>query len=397
MPTSTPKLPRPGPGRLRERRRLVLHAVVHAAALVTLLTALRSGVDVGADLIVLGLAAVLASAFPLPLPGREHDKTSLVPVALIGGALVLPWPTVVWLMGVAVLLGRLADRQQLRGAFYNTSAAVLEAVTACAAIGLVHAVAPTVDPLLVLAASAVAATVAIGLANIVLMAPVFALSGTPLRTAADAIVRADSVPLAVLGATAISVAVLHGQHPLLVVTLFAPLVVVSLYERTVDRALREAVRATTDPLTGYGNRRAFEERCTRELERLALGAVASVGVVLLDLDGFKGVNDRHGHERGDELLVEVARALGSDGYRLGGDEFALVLTGLDQQRAAQRGAEAAARIAAGQLAAAHGVTASSGVAIELEAAGTDAAAIADLVGRADGALYAAKRARTAAA
>lgn len=91
----------------------------------------------------------------------------------------------------------------------------------------------------------------------------------------------------------------------------------------LQRHMRE--QAATDALTGIGNRRALYERLAAEL---AQGR--RVGLVLLDLDGFKPVNDAHGHAAGDRLLIAVAerlRAVAPDiatPYRLGGDEFAVL-------------------------------------------------------------------------
>lgn len=88
--------------------------------------------------------------------------------------------------------------------------------------------------------------------------------------------------------------------------------------------------AHQDPLTGLANRRLFQDRLTIALAR-AKRMGHPVGLLLLDLDRFKEVNDRFGHETGDQLLKEVAARIGagvrqSDTVaRLGGDEFALVL------------------------------------------------------------------------
>jgi len=85
--------------------------------------------------------------------------------------------------------------------------------------------------------------------------------------------------------------------------------------------------AYTDPLTGLANRRAL-------LQSLEDGVAAEehqTGLLLLDLDGFKNVNDTRGHDFGDELLVEVSRRIKEllrptdVGARLGGDEFAILL------------------------------------------------------------------------
>ncbi len=105
------------------------------------------------------------------------------------------------------------------------------------------------------------------------------------------------------------------------------LVAVAL-ERAADEA-QLAHQATHDPLTGVGNRAALLDRLSLVLAR-AQRSGRAVAVLFCDLDGFKAVNDRHGHDRGDRLLVEVAdrirRAVRpSDTVcRTGGDEFVVV-------------------------------------------------------------------------
>ncbi|MEU4214691.1 GGDEF domain-containing protein [Actinoplanes sp. NPDC026623] len=91
-----------------------------------------------------------------------------------------------------------------------------------------------------------------------------------------------------------------------------------------------------DPLTGCLNRRGFEERLAAELaeaDRTGAGAV----LLLVDLDGFKEINDRYGHQAGDDLLAWTGRTLADqlrthDAVgRVGGDEFAAVLGGIDAE------------------------------------------------------------------
>lgn len=95
-------------------------------------------------------------------------------------------------------------------------------------------------------------------------------------------------------------------------------------------AERMAELAERDPLTNLYNRRRFHE----ELERLIADAQrrgSQVGLVAIDLDGFKPINDRFGHQAGDEVLVGLARAVGGVirrnemFFRLGGDEFAVLM------------------------------------------------------------------------
>lgn len=108
--------------------------------------------------------------------------------------------------------------------------------------------------------------------------------------------------------------------------------VLSLVTVAVERSIDErrlAHQATHDPLTGVGNRAALLDRLGLALAR-AKRSGRSVAVLFCDLDGFKAVNDRYGHDRGDRLLVEVAERIGlavrpSDTVcRTGGDEFVIV-------------------------------------------------------------------------
>ena len=93
------------------------------------------------------------------------------------------------------------------------------------------------------------------------------------------------------------------------------------------------IQAGTDPLTGLANRRVLLERLDRALEARR-ERERSAALLLLDLDGFKLVNDTLGHDAGDKLLIEVARRLEgavrkSDLVaRLGGDEFAVLVHGV---------------------------------------------------------------------
>lgn len=158
------------------------------------------------------------------------------------------------------------------------------------------------------------------------------------------------------------------------------------------RGEREELRreAHTDALTGAWNRRAIEAHLER---RVQAGDV--LGVLFVDVDHFKRINDVHGHDVGDAVLVGLARMLaaavrpGDMVGRLGGEEFVVLTAGTDES-----GAFAAAERLRRLVADGHGclelpaVTVSVGVAVHAPGAGVDAD---ELVRRADAAVYEAKR------
>lgn len=177
------------------------------------------------------------------------------------------------------------------------------------------------------------------------------------------------------------------------IALFSDISDIEEYERDLRRI------AHHDLLSGLPNRRLLLDRLRQALAQ-ARRNQRLMAVCYLDLDGFKSVNDRLGHAAGDELLVETARRLegsvraGDTVARLGGDEFVLLLLGLSDldecERVLQRVlVNIAAPVHLGTDEAC--VTASVGVAL-FTATQTDDADAEELLRRADGAMYAAKRA-----
>jgi diguanylate cyclase (GGDEF)-like protein len=164
--------------------------------------------------------------------------------------------------------------------------------------------------------------------------------------------------------------------------------------------LHETVQrqAVTDELTGLFNHRRFQEVMTAEVER-ARRYGHELGLIMLDIDNFKQVNDAYGHLQGDMVLGEVARVLRQSSReidepaRYGGEEMAVALPQTDLEGAYQFAERVRRRIEALELPLLSGdgtlkVTASFGVASLASAGTADKDA---LVAAADGALYEAKR------
>jgi diguanylate cyclase (GGDEF)-like protein len=133
--------------------------------------------------------------------------------------------------------------------------------------------------------------------------------------------------------------------------LAATWVMIGLKRRLVAAEAHQRDIANRDPLTGVGNRRVFDATLHREIAarttpRGRRGIDESpLALLILDLDDFKGVNDRHGHQVGDIVLREAARRIGAilrstdTLSRIGGDEFAVIAPGAHGE-GAQRMAEA---------------------------------------------------------
>lgn len=156
--------------------------------------------------------------------------------------------------------------------------------------------------------------------------------------------------------------------------------------------------ATVDPLTGLMNRPAFAAQTERELLRSTRHGLTT-GVLFLDVDHFKQVNDTHGHATGDAYLAHVGRTLrqhlrGEDtSARHGGDEFTVLLTDLPAGTAAAAGAEKAAqhlRAALGQPFTLDGTRHHPAVTIGQALFPHDATTVAGLISHADADMYRAK-------
>lgn len=174
----------------------------------------------------------------------------------------------------------------------------------------------------------------------------------------------------------------------------SPFAIAQVNDITVQRNTEEKLLHQTlhDPLTGLGNRLLLRERLERAISQRAQSPFA---LMFIDLDHFKWTNDTHGHEAGDELLVEVARrlrgAVRADDTvaRLGGDEFVVLASGVtDHAGAAVLATKVRSAIAEPFTVGQHGLTVTASVGVVL--AGTEHATADALLRDADLSMYRAK-------
>lgn len=155
---------------------------------------------------------------------------------------------------------------------------------------------------------------------------------------------------------------------------------------------RLAVQATLDPVAGIANRRRFDEALSTEIQRCRRTG-AGLSLIVADLDGFKGVNDRYGHGVGDEVIRAFACVLERNvratdiPARIGGEEFAVLLPQTTLEQAIEVAQRARIALACRTIAPIEGpITASFGVAY----APGKVADGQSLLAQADRALYEAK-------
>lgn len=190
---------------------------------------------------------------------------------------------------------------------------------------------------------------------------------------------------------------INNMHAATFFVLFASTIVISMAFLLMhrERAAAELYRlATIDPLTGLFNRRAFLDLAERELARARRSGLP-YAMLMVDLDLFKGVNDEYGHQAGDLVLAGFAaiakRCVRTEDLlgRYGGEEFCAVLTGITLEKALEIAERLRGAVCARPLAdLPRTVTISIGVAY---CAATAAASLHAAIGRADEALYRAKR------
>jgi diguanylate cyclase (GGDEF)-like protein/putative nucleotidyltransferase with HDIG domain len=361
---------------------LVLAVTAGAAAAVAAATAELVGDGLSAEafagLLALFAAAAFTEAFPLPIRSIPIGRTSLASVFVVGAIAIYGWAEGTLLSFLMQLMVEAGRRRPAMRVAYNSSVYALAAAAGGAAAALVG------SHVLVQTTAAAAAFYAVDLALVALV--VARTSHERFAPLLRRTVATTLVPLTIMVSLSIVLVILWDRSPFLVAALFGPLVAFDLYQRSQLRALEAMSVALTDPVTGLGNRRRFDDRLRSEVPET--GRDTPLSVCLLDVDGLKEINDHYGHPTGDRALRAVAARLGGSGeaFRLGGDEFALLLPGVE---AAQ--ARVLIELVLTDVAREVGLDSPVRVSGGIAAYPRDGTAPASLVERADEALYESKR------
>jgi diguanylate cyclase (GGDEF)-like protein len=337
-------------------------------------------------LVTLVAAAIASRAVSVELIGVT-GKMSFEFVVVVTAAILYGIAVAVVIAAVAELLVQLPYRRPLIVCSYNGMSAILQAGAAGVAAGASRGSGHPADVIVATGAASVA-WIAV---NITLgwIAMVRCMSAPKLPVIKQ-IAREVTVPFLFMTSLVALVVAAWRESPILALAAVGPIAAISMYQSRRIQAAKANMMALTDPLTGIGNRRHFDDRLAGELERAARLRLL-FSLCLFDLDDFKAINDTYGHAAGDEVLAATASCLRRDGeaFRCGGDEFALLLPGYPEVEAGEAAAAVCGRI--GELTDPGGrpLVVSAGTAT-LSPVSSDPA---DLLRAADAALYAQKRER----
>ncbi len=350
-----------------------------------------------AALAVFGLCAAVAHRFPIKTAAAASYR--LTNIFLVAGAIVLPVALVPLLVLVALvpdtILGQHGTRT-LRRLLVNVPPTTLAVTVGALWMASVDGGEPPHGLVAILAFGVAGALVTLG-QNVLLaigMALHFQLPPHRTDPLHPTALQGDAV-FAILG---IAVATLWRAEPAMLVVVLPLLILVHRLTRTAHLAKL----AQIDVKTGLYNARHFEEALGAEVARGARRG-QPFAVLFADLDSFKEVNDRHGHDAGDRVLHAFGALLagtlraGDVAARFGGEEFVALLPGADAAEALYLAEQVRAATERQPFILPGGATIRRTVSIGVATYPEDGATAAALLASADGAMYRAKATRNALA
>lgn len=336
-----------------------------------------------AGIATLTLASAIAQRYPVPVENTDVRGVDLGFVFGVAAVVLFGWAAGFLIAAVSQAIAGHWERNPPTRVAFNSAVYGLAAALAgvlISGIAVDHAA-------LLVAVVAICSLVQYALNLILITAVVLADRGGNYLTIMRANVGWTAIPFTLMSATGLILVVLWERTPALALALLGPLLAISLYQRSQHRALTAMRLALTDPLTGLGNHRHFQERIQRELS-VAQEHDLPLTLCFIDVDDFKKINDRFGHPTGDHVLSQIASRLrqGGESFRLGGDEFAVLLPKHDEAAALAAAHSIVSRISALDLGEVEELTVSAGVATFPDHGGERD----ELIRLADNALYWAK-------
>jgi diguanylate cyclase (GGDEF)-like protein/putative nucleotidyltransferase with HDIG domain len=283
-------------------------------------------VSTGIGVILFFGLALLADMKPVPLDVENERVVSLAFVFVVSSQILFGWEYAVLSAVVGVLLSQMVERRPFARSLFNAAVYGLAAFSSALPVFLLGE-SSTLERITLYAFTGGALYVIV---NVVLVCGALAiLAARPLRELLRDNLGHSGPAFVIMAFLAALAASLWTTDPWLLVLLAGPLFTLTLYQRSALSTKVATRDALTDSLTGLGNHRSYQSRLREALQRAA-EAGGEVSLCLVDVDEFKGCNDRYGHPLGDQILVELARLFvqGRDdvaAFRFGGDEFALLL------------------------------------------------------------------------
>jgi diguanylate cyclase (GGDEF)-like protein/putative nucleotidyltransferase with HDIG domain len=270
--------------------------------------------------------ALLADMKPVPLDVENERVVSLAFVFVVSSQILFGWEYAVLTAVFGVLISQMVERRPVARSLFNAAVYGLAAFSSAFPVFLLGA-SSELERITLYAFVGGALYVIV---NVVLVCGALAiLAGQPLRVLLRDNLRHSGPAFVIMAFLAALAASLWTTDPWLLVLLAGPLFTLTLYQRSALSTKVATRDALTDSLTGLGNHRSYQSRLREALERAEQNG-GEVSLCLVDVDEFKGCNDRYGHPLGDQILVELSRLFveGRDdvaAFRFGGDEFALLL------------------------------------------------------------------------
>jgi diguanylate cyclase (GGDEF)-like protein len=323
----------------------------YATAIVVVALPVLAGAAMGLvsrppGLVTFGTAALFfgcalgAELRPVPLDVERRRMVSLAFVFVITAQTLLGWEWGVVVSTLAIVLAQVATHTALLKVLFNGAVYAVASGTGSLLVKILHLPFRGAKDVHygILTGSVFIQGAAFVSLNVLLVCLAIAMAEAKRSRYVIADHFRHSGPaFVIMGFLAALAVALWTVEPVLLLLLAGPLATLGLYQRYALSTRVAERAATTDSLTALKNHRAYKHAIAEAVGRAT--AASPLALCLVDIDDFKGINDRHGHPQGDAVLAQLAALLArvaapGEAFRLGGDEFAVLIEGDGETAAA---------------------------------------------------------------